>query len=179
MSGALTITIPGEPCAQGRPRATNMAGHIHIYDPPASRSWKGAARYQMAMALEGNGSRPDCILTGCAVGVVVRAFHTCPKSDYRKRKPQPLRWRSKRPDCDQIVKAVLDAATSVLWADDAQVARLLIEQYTAAQGEAPRIELEVRPLSERGPHESRDRAGTDPSHGGDNYGDNLEAANCK
>jgi len=75
------------------------------------------------------------------VSVVIRAFHTCPKGDRRKTKPAPLRWRAKKPDLENVGKAVLDAATGVLWRDDAQVARLVIEQYTAAQDEAPRVEI--------------------------------------
>ena len=97
----------------------------------------------MAEALDGVG-----IIAEGPVAVVIRAFHACPKSDYRKRIPRPRRYRSKRPDIDQIVKATLDAATSVLWADDSQVAWLLVEQFTARQGEAPRIEIDVDRLPE-------------------------------
>lgn len=139
----IAVTIPGEPCAQGRPRAAVVKGRAIVYDPSASRSWKGAARYQMQAELDGR----DLIADG-PVSVVIRAFHPCPKSDYRKRTPAPLRWRAKRPDAENVAKACLDAATGVLWMDDAQVARLVVEQFTAAQGEAPRVEMEVRDLDE-------------------------------
>jgi len=139
----VTVTIAGEPCAQGRPRATSIGGRIRMYDPKRSRSWKGAARVQMVAALNGKG-----FIAEGPIDVRIRAYHSCPKSDYRKRTPTPQRWRSKRPDADQIVKATLDAATGVLWADDAQVARLLVEQFTAAQGDAPRVEVDVHVLPE-------------------------------
>lgn len=137
----ISIIIPGEPCAQGRPRATVVAGHARIFDPPKSRSWKGAARVQMEAAL--NGRAP--ILEG-PVFVTVRAFHACPTTDHRKRVPAPRRWRAKRPDLENVAKAVLDAATGVLWRDDAQIARLVIEQFTCGQNEAPRLEIEFEAM---------------------------------
>lgn len=34
------ITIPGEPCAQGRPRFSVINGHARAYDPAKSRNYK-------------------------------------------------------------------------------------------------------------------------------------------
>lgn len=147
MAGTISVTIPGEPIAQGRPRAFVRGGHARVYQPKKSRSWKGAARYAMKAELGDQGETTLPFPSG-PVAVVVRAYHTCPKSDHRVRNPAPLRWRAKKPDAENVAKAVLDAATGVLWGDDAQVARLTIEQYTAAQGEAPRVELTVSWLQE-------------------------------
>lgn len=135
----ISVLIPGEPCAQGRPRATVINGRAHVYDPTKSRNWKGEAKHLMHEAL--GGQKP--FLEG-PVAVFIRAIHTCPKSDYRKRTPAPRRWRPKRPDIDQIAKAVLDAATGVLWHDDAQVVALTVEQCTAAQDEAPGVLVQVQ-----------------------------------
>ncbi len=137
----ISLTILGEPCAQGRPRVGIIAGHARVFDPPKSRSWKGAARVQMEAAL--NGAAP--ILAG-PVAVTLRLFHKCPTSDHRKTKPAPRRWRAKRPDLENVAKAVLDAATGVLWRDDAQIASLVIKQYTCAQDEAPRVEIDFGKL---------------------------------
>lgn len=135
----MVIMIAGEPVAQGRPRAAVVAGRARVFDPKKSKSWKGMAR--VAMQEAGAPYIPEG-----PIAVVIRAFHTCPKGDHRKREPAPRRWRAKRPDLENVAKAVLDAATGVLWADDAQVARLLVEQFTAAQGVAPRVEIEYSAL---------------------------------
>lgn len=36
----LLITIPGEPCAQGRPRFSTAGGFVKAYDPAKSRNYK-------------------------------------------------------------------------------------------------------------------------------------------
>tara|TARA_Y100000310_G_scaffold144933_1_gene144295 strand:+ start:91 stop:426 length:336 start_codon:yes stop_codon:yes gene_type:complete len=85
--------------------------------------------------------------SGVPLEVVIRAYHSCPKSDQRVRTPTPQRWRVARPDIDNICKAVLDACgDGYLWHDDAQVVRLVAEHYTAAQGDKPCVIIEVNHL---------------------------------
>ena len=47
-------------------------------------------------------------------------------------------------DVDNVAKALLDALTGVVWFDDAQVRRLLVERV---EGERPRIHVCARPLA--------------------------------
>lgn len=142
----ITVVLPGEPVAQGRPRAFKTpAGFIRTYDPAKSRNWKATAQEHMRSAM---GDRPP--LAGpCACEIT--AVFTCPKSEWRKREPLGRRPHAKRPDGENVAKAVLDAATGVLWLDDAQVARLLVVKIIGAQGEAPSVEVAVRELVEQ-PH---------------------------
>lgn len=142
MATPLRIEIPGEPVAQGRPRAFRLPnGQIRAYDPAKSRTWKADARSVMR-ALYGGG-----VLIAGPVAVAIRAVFTCPKSDFRKTQPRPRRAHAKRPDAENVAKAVLDAATGVLWVDDAQVCRLEVEKVIGAQGEAPRVEILIEALS--------------------------------
>ncbi len=138
----LRIEIPGEPVAQGRPRAFRLPnGQVRAYDPAKSRSWKADARSAMRAAYGGG------TLIAGPVAVKIRAVFTCPKSDYRKRDPRPQRWHAKRPDAENVAKAVLDAGTGVLWVDDAQVYRLTVEKVIGAQCEPPRVEIVVEALA--------------------------------
>lgn len=161
--GTLTIDIliPGEPCAQARGSArlirrkggalvlnkTTGQPIISVRDPEKSRTWKATAQDHMASACPA-GWKP---LLG-AVEVAVLAVFTCPTSDFRKRIPRDRRYHVKhRGDIDNLAKAVLDAATGVLWLDDAQVARLEVEKHLGAQGEAPYVLVRVSPLPEEVP----------------------------
>lgn len=140
----LTIRIPGEPVAQGRPRAAVVNGRARVFDPKKSRNWKATAREHMYAALAAADRRfpfPEG-----PVRVSILARFTCPKGDHRKTAPAPERWRDKKPDAENVAKAVLDAATGVLWQDDAQVADLRVLTVTAAQGMAPEVVLEVEAL---------------------------------
>jgi Holliday junction resolvase RusA-like endonuclease len=140
------ITIPGEPHAQARPRARVIEAKgrsfVQMYEPSESRNWKAMAHEHMQQAF---GVRHP--FAG-AVELTVIAYFTCPRSKWRKREPRPAQWHTGKPDGDNVLKAVKDAAKGVLWLDDAQVAVATIRKIVAAQGEGPRILLRVRELAE-------------------------------
>lgn len=139
----LEISIPGEPCAQGRPRFARRGRFVVAYDPAKSRNWKATAQQHMRDA-----RGPDVPPLQGPVSCEISATFTCPKGDWRKREPQSRRWHWKKPDPENVAKAVLDAATGVLWLDDSQVARLVVVKAIGAQGEAPRVWLRVGPIAE-------------------------------
>lgn len=139
----ITITIPGEPVAQGRGRAVGFRRHdgtisARIFDPGKSRNWKATAQAHMRDAVAAPFRDP--------VRVHVTAIFTCPRSEWRTRAPRPRRWHAKRPDGDNVLKAVKDAANGVLWCDDAQVVIATVKKLIGAQGEAPRVVVRVLPF---------------------------------
>ena len=144
----IKLRIPGEPVAQGRPRAyTGKDGKPHLYDTGRSKRYKNKVRATImeAIGLPGQ-TNGTAYPSGVPVEVIIRVYHSCPKSDERVRTPAPQRWRVSTPDIDNIAKGVLDACTGYLWKDDAQVVRLVAEHYTAAQGDKPCVIIEVNHL---------------------------------
>ena len=147
----VVIRIPGEPFAQPRARAAVIAGRAVIYDPKKARNWKATAQGHMLEALRAARPQPrweidgEPVLAG-PVEIRILAVFTCPKSDHRKREPLARRWHTKKPDADNVLKAVKDAAKGVLWLDDCQVCRETCEKHVGAQGEAPYVEVRVRAL---------------------------------
>jgi len=133
----LRVVIPGEPVAQGRPRGCVINGHVRMYDPKKSRTWKAGAQDFFRQAMAGTP-----MFEG-PVSVEVVAVFTCPKGDHRKRTPVPQRPHAKRPDAENVAKAVLDAATGIVWQDDAQVSDLRVRKFIGAQGEAPGVRVYV------------------------------------
>ena len=157
---SLTIRIPGEPFAQPRHRSVPLMRNgspvlgkggrpiLVEYDPKEAKNWKATAQGHMLGARFPSGS-----LEGCLEGPVelrILAVFTCPKSDHRKREPLGRRWHTKKPDADNVLKAVKDSAKGVLWLDDSQVCLESCEKHIGAQGEAPYVEITVRGI-ERGP----------------------------
>ena len=142
MIDSVYIEIPGEPVAQGRPRFSNHGKHPVAYDPKKSRDWKAYAATLMRQV------KPEPFPAECPLQLTVSAYWACPKSEYRKREPRPLRWRTKRPDADNVLKAVKDAGSGVLWVDDSQIAVAVVEKMTASQGEPARVNLAVRTLTD-------------------------------
>lgn len=114
-----------------------------MYDPPDSVKWKKHAKEHM-----------ECFqkLTG-AVSVKICAIFPLPKAEHRKHSPREAQWHTKRGDADNVAKACLDAANEILFDDDCQVARLVVEKIIAAQGDEPRVIMrleELEPLESEG-----------------------------
>lgn len=78
----------------------------------------------------------------------VSAYFQCPRSDERKREPMPLRWHHRRPDLDNVVKAVCDAGDQTLWGQDAQISSIAAFKFIAPQGEPPRVDIRVAQLGD-------------------------------
>lgn len=136
----VVVVIPGEPVAQGRPRFVRSVGRA--FDPPKSREWKAFAAALMRDAC------PQPFPPDVPLHLEVTAVWRCPSSDARKREPRPLRWRSKRPDVDNILKAVADSGNGVLWVDDAQIAKATVRKVTAEQGAPGHVRVAVSVLEE-------------------------------
>lgn len=142
-SAAITIRarIPGEPVAQGRPKAFKTpAGFVRVYDPAKSRNWKATAHEHFRMALEA--ARVTRPITGPVWCEIIAVF-SCPKSQWRTKTRTPRRPHAKKPDAENVAKAVLDAATGVVWLDDSQVTDLRIRKVIGEQGEAPYVQVSV------------------------------------
>jgi len=145
--------IPGEPHAQARRVVTALMREgkpvmkdgrpvLVQYDPKGSKNWKATAQHHLRLA---RGAEPP--LVG-PVWLVIVAYFTCPLSQHRVTVPRPQRWHTKRPDLDNVVKAVKDAAKGVLWLDDSQVAVLEAVKLVCRQGDAPRVAVTLRALSD-------------------------------
>lgn len=142
----MRIVIPGEPVAQGRPKFSAYkikTAHgkeftrVSARDPKKSRSWKGAAQVHMVNA----GAVP---LTG-PVRLRIKAVFSLPKGQHRKRIPRPAQMHTKRPDLDNVIKCVKDAASGILYFDDSQVCVIWAQKWVGAQGEAPCVVIDVDP----------------------------------
>jgi Holliday junction resolvase RusA-like endonuclease len=100
-----------------------------VYDPARSAVDKQVVQ---AHATDAMGGEPP--IEG-PVEVRIWATWLCPKSHYRVRTPTPEKYRTGRPDIDNVLKAICDGLNCVAWLDDAQVVDTRIIATTAAQGE--------------------------------------------
>jgi Endodeoxyribonuclease RusA. len=135
----IRFTVYGEPVAQGRPRATNINGHIRMYDPKKSRDFKDYVR------LVASENRPKKLLEG-PICLEVKVYKPTLKSFSKKKKAAAeagqLRPTSK-PDVDNYAKSIKDALKNVIWKDDSQVVDLHISKWYS---ETPRVEIEIEEL---------------------------------
>mgnify|MGYP001281759423 FL=1 len=132
----LTLTIPAEPIAQGRPRFSSRGGFVRAYDPKKSKDWKAFIADFASRCMEEQGyDKP----TDVPLKVRARFAFSLPKSRWRKRSPVEAQWRSQKPDLDNLFKAVTDACEGIVYHNDSQIVKVVIEKIMVAQGEAPYV----------------------------------------
>lgn len=115
----LSFFVAGIPKAQPRVKAFVRGGHAGVYTPDGAETWKQEVRRQ-AVA-----NAPESIIAG-VVRIQLDFFLPRPKVHLDKHgvpKPKSPVWCQKKPDLDNLIKAVTDAITNTqrVWLDDSQV----------------------------------------------------------
>jgi len=150
----ISVYVRGEAKGQPRPRAFAMKGKngskpaIRMYEPGTAEGWKG----QIADAFKPH--LPDEPHTG-PVKVSLAFFAKRPKNQFRTGKhadelrPDAPTLYVKKPDADNLAKAVLDALTVLqFWKDDDQVVDLIVRRRWVNPGNAPGCWVKVKSMKE-------------------------------
>ena len=134
------FTTPGEPVAQGRPRAGKTRyGKTIMYDPQNSRD------YKQFVGLVARQHAPKTKLEG-ALSVRMKIYRQIPKSTTKKNRALFLAGIKRpvvKPDIDNFTKGVLDALNHIIYTDDSQVVDLNASKYYS---DNPRVELEIKEI---------------------------------
>jgi len=133
-----SIFVPCLPVAQPRQRLTVIAGRPHNYTPSRHPVNTFKAHLRQAVAEQWQGP-PLC----GPVHLELSIFLPRPKAKLWKRKPMPAEPHCKRPDLDNLLKAVLDALRGLVWRDDAQVAELVANKQIAAGDRQPGVSITI------------------------------------
>jgi Holliday junction resolvase RusA-like endonuclease len=151
-SQVVGLFIPCSPVAQPRVRVGTIGGHARAFNPTTVKTalgrkphpiveFKHAIKTTIAAVVAG---RP--LMTG-AVRVDLEFVFPRPASITKKTKPNPSIPHTKKPDRDNLDKAVLDSLTGVLWVDDCQVCEGSLKKRIAAAGEQPGVRIVVIDLT--------------------------------
>jgi len=118
----ITLNIDIEPVPQGRPRF----GGRFCYTPHKSKAFKKDLQYRLKQAYKGPPLEGPLVVS----------------LDFSLTKPKSVKRviPSVKPDLDNLVKAVLDAANLILWLDDAQI----VGFYASKHYGKPGIFIEVK-----------------------------------
>ena len=113
------LTVPGAPVAQPRHKVTRT-GRVYIKKDHPIHAYKEAIKKEasqgIATPLEG------------AIKVAIEFYMPRPTAKTWKRKAMPPYWHEKKPDIDNLAKAVLDSLSGVAFKDDSQVSSLSCEK---------------------------------------------------
>ena len=136
----ISFVVPGEPRGKGRPRFTKTG---HPYTDSETRAYENKiiAYYRKAA---GAARFPQ----DAFVAVYVVAYIPMPKSATKANRAAMEAKQilpSRKPDIDNIAKAVLDALNGVAYHDDARVQKICCEKYYS---EIPRLEILLKEVKQ-------------------------------
>ena len=120
--------IEGKPAGKGRPRFKRMGNFVQTYTPEKTADYEKLVRLRFQNA--------GGVITEKPVRIKIVAFFAPPKSTKKRDKAEMLMNKilpTKKPDCDNIAKIILDALNQIAYKDDVQVVELFVKKRYAAE----------------------------------------------
>ena len=135
----LNFTIPGEPAGKARPKFSTFNGHVRAITPKQTVSYENYVKLAYGQVYPGRVPfEKDVPLL-----VTIKAYFKMPASVSKKKRQAMLEDRirpTKKPDADNLAKAVLDALNGIAYYDDSQVVTLTVDKLYS---DTPRVEVEI------------------------------------
>lgn len=132
-----SVTIPGVPIAKARPRMTKSG---HTYTPKKTADYETMIKQAFMIA---NGTP---ILEG-EIKMRLEFFFPITKSTRKRDIDVMLAGDirpAKKPDIDNLMKAVCDALNGVAYKDDAQIVDIEVAKYYDVE---PRVDIEITEIN--------------------------------
>lgn len=135
----ISFFVPGQPVAKGRPIAgRGFNGRTTLRTPEKTANYENLVALTAMQALHSPMDGP--LELGLTVGVQI------PNSVSKKRQAAMADGRiapTKKPDLDNIVKAICDGMNGIAYRDDAQIVALTVRKVYAI---SPGVSVELRVL---------------------------------
>lgn len=133
----LNFTIPGDPMGKQRPKFSTFGGHVTVRTPKKTVTYESIVRMEFERQCGVLGRFPD----GAQIRAYIVAYYSIPKSTTKNRRKAMMAGQirpTKRPDCDNVIKIILDALNGVAYRDDAQVVTVWMNKH---YDDVPRVEV--------------------------------------
>lgn len=131
---SVIFSVPGKPRGKERPRTVRMGNRITTYTPKNTVDYENLIRKSYKNS-DGNFKLEN------AINADILAIFPVPKSTSKKMKEEMIKGNikcTKKPDCDNVAKVILDALNGTAYNDDSQVCKLSVEKI---YGENPMIKV--------------------------------------
>ena len=128
----ICFEVPGPPRGKGRPRFARRGNFVKTYTDAATASYEDQIRFY---ALQAMGSS-EPLKTALEAFIYVRL--PVPQSYSKKRTEaclSGLERPCKKPDLDNIIKAMMDGMNEVIYDDDVQIVNITATKLYAAKAE--------------------------------------------
>lgn len=138
----IAFTVPGQPVAKGRPKFARQGGFVRTYTPEKTASYESIVKIHAAQAMQGAAPMVGPLALDLTLFVAIPKSTT--KRD-RARIAVGTYHPTKKPDLDNVLKAVTDAMNGIVYEDDAQIVRIVTAKVYS---DTPRAEVMVMPYVE-------------------------------
>jgi Holliday junction resolvase RusA-like endonuclease len=125
--------IYGDPVAQGRPRFARRGNFVSTYDPKKSKEWKEDVKIQAIKC-------KPMVLQGA---LTMKLLFCLPRP---KSLPKKVKHHIKKPDLDNLCKAVKDALEGVCYERDQQVMELYLKKEYVKDGLPTGVQVVIKEL---------------------------------
>lgn len=130
----VTFTIVGKPCGKGRPKFSRQGDYVRTYTPEKTVEYENLVRLAW---VQSGGEKLQGVISA-----TIYCYFPIPKSvSKKKRTALDGTAYTKKPDCDNIAKIILDALNGIAYDDDSQVASLRVKKLYDAEETKVVVEL--------------------------------------
>ena len=136
----MKIIITGVPVGKGRPKFSTFGGYPKAYTPVKTVNYENLVK----IAFQQTGEQPFERETQLRADIT--AFFPIPKSVSKKKREEMNRgllMHTKKPDCDNIAKSILDALNGLAYYDDSQICELSVYKMYSDE---PRAEIVINSI---------------------------------
>lgn len=138
----MTFTVYGDPVGKGRPKFTTINGHAKAYTPEKTVNFENLVKLSYQEQVQ-----ERAFEQGIELRAEIFAYFAIPKCVSKKKRELMLSGvvrPTKKPDTDNIAKAVLDALNGIAYYDDSQIVALcVIKRYS----DTPRTEVYIQEMA--------------------------------
>lgn len=141
-TGIIMVTVAGEPVGKGRPRFSSAGSFVRAYTPKKTVSFENLVRIEYG--LQTNNYR---FLDDDMLDLRIIAYFPIPKSTSKKKREMMRKGKirpAKKPDADNILKAVADALNTVAYKDDRQIVDTRVRKIYS---ETPRTVILIKKVT--------------------------------
>jgi Holliday junction resolvase RusA-like endonuclease len=122
----VAFAVPGAPFGKGRPRiGIRSNGRAMAFTPAKTVNYEAMVKLAAQAAM---GDKPP---VNTPVTARIIAVFPVPASWSKKRQEEAIRlceYPTKKPDADNVCKAILDACNQIIYRDDSQVVDLMVRK---------------------------------------------------
>ncbi|PTU70778.1 RusA family crossover junction endodeoxyribonuclease [Chromobacterium haemolyticum] len=138
----ISFFVPGAPVGKGRPKVSSRGGQFaQMYTPEKTANYESLIALAAQEAMAGNP-----LIAGPA-DVEISMFLPVPTSWSKKKQAAALQgqvYPTKKPDADNVIKAIFDGINGVVWVDDVQACDIVVRKRYA---DKPGVEVTVREIA--------------------------------